>query len=481
MGVLSLGFLALVVAATLGFRLLPWRPARRIVLTVANVAFVASFAKSAVDLLPLVGFLVASWIGIVLLRRKPNALVLGAWLALIVASFVVLKQYAFVTPLVGFENPLMTVGLSYVLFRVIHLMVDLGTGGRLEGLTALCFVDYTCNFLTFVSGPIQRFEDYVREIEADPRDLPVLDGDVLLDSSARAIIGLLKSLIAAPLALAVHEWAALALAGKETPVAAAQPAVELSIATLAYLMFLYWNFSGYVDIVIAAGKLIGISLPENFDRPFSSPNFIELWSRWHITLSDWFRFYVFNPIVTALTRFRSSARLAPYYAVFGFLVTFFVMGVWHGTTAIFLFYGLLLGSATALNKLYQVQMRAWLGKQRFKRLGDNALYSRLSNGLCIGFFALALACFWLDWNELLRLAHRHTLTDLVGALAISSLVTVCLRLLHDLLGRMSTSRVSAVVTSRPWRQAWTSLALLLLVIQMALGHSDLPPFVYAEF
>jgi D-alanyl-lipoteichoic acid acyltransferase DltB (MBOAT superfamily) len=481
MGVLSLGFLALVVAATLGFRLLPWRPARRIVLTFANAAFVASFARNPVDLLPLVGFLIASWIGIVLLRRKPNALLLGAWLVITVASFVVLKQYAFVTPFVEFPSPLMTVGLSYVLFRVIHLMVDLGTAGKLEGLTALRFVDYTCNFLTFVSGPIQRFENYVREIEAEQRDRPFLDGDLLLDSGARAIIGLVKSLMAAPIALVVHEWAALALAGKETPLAAAPPAVELSVATLAYLMFLYWNFSGYVDIVIAAGRLIGISLPENFDRPFTSPNFIELWSRWHITLSDWFRFYVFNPIVTALTRFRGSARLAPYYAVFGFLVTFFVMGIWHGTTEIFVFYGLLLGSATALNKLYQVQMRAWLGKQQFKRLGDNALYSRLCNGLCIGFFALALACFWLDWNKLLRLAQRHSLIDLVGALAISSLVTVCLRLLHDLLGRIGTPRVSAVLASRWWRQVWTSFALLMLVLQVALTHSDLPPFVYAEF
>lgn len=482
MGVLSLPFLLLAIVAALGVRSLPWAGARRALLTLANLVFLGSFAHDPWTLVPLLGFLLWSWAGVLWLRARPGRLLLSAWLVGTVAIFVVLKQYTFVQPLVGFSEPLVTVGLSYVLFRVLHLMIDLGSGGRVEGLTALRFFNYTCNFITFVSGPIQRFEEYVLENERPPHEREVLDGNLLLDAGSRALVGLVKSLLAAPVALGLHGWAKAAIAGETSALAGLPSSVSLSVATLAYLMFLYWNFSGYVDLVIAAGRLAGTKVPENFVEPFASPNFIELWSRWHITLSDWFRFYLFNPIVTGLTRFRSDVRWAPYYGVLGFLVTFFVMGVWHGTTGIFVFYGLLLGTATATNKLYQVQLRKWLGKQRLKRLAENAFYRRFCNGLCIGFFALALACFWLEWDGLSSLLGRVRGLGVVTAVGISTGVVMALRLVFDLAHRATVgSWLARMLDSRAFRQTWTSFALAVLVIHAALGHSSAPTFVYAEF
>lgn len=482
MGVLSIWFLLLATTTALGVRALPWARARVAVVTLANLAFLASFASEPWSLVPLFGFLLQAWLGIVWLRARPGRWLLSAWLVWTIGLFVLLKQYAFVRPLFTISEPLVTVGLSYVLFRVLHLMIDLGSGGRIEGLTSLRFFNYTCSFLTFVSGPIQRFDDHLRETERPPAEREPLNGDLVLDAGARALIGLMKSLLAAPAALAVHDSAAEALESAHAPLAFLPGSVQLSIATLSYLLFLYWNFSGYMDLVIAAGKLAGSAVPENFSKPFSSPNFIDLWSRWHITLSDWFRFYLFNPIVTALTRFRSDARLAPYYGVVGFLITFFVMGVWHGTTGIFVFYGLLLGTATATNKLYQVQMRAWLGKQRYRRLADNAIYERACNGLAIGFFALALACFWLEWPDLVTLAKSVGAGGLLGAFALSSGVTLVFRLVGDgtrlAVGRSFFGRMLA---SRTFRQAWTSLALVIVVVHAVLGQSDAPAFVYGEF
>ena len=90
----------------------------------------------------------------------------------------------------------------------------------------------------------------------------------------------------------------------------APPAVKaFAVFRLAvlYPFFLYANFSGYIDIVIALARLMRVRLPENFDRPFSAASFIDFWSRWHITLSNWLKTYVYNPLLLALMRRRLAS------------------------------------------------------------------------------------------------------------------------------------------------------------------------------
>ncbi len=480
MGVLSLKFLALTLLAGLAYRLLPRQRERAVALTLANGAFLWSFAERLQDLLPLLAFAFAGYVAIALLRKHASPTRLAACVVSTIVLFVVLKQYVFVKPLLSFDKPLLTVGLSYVLFRVLHLMIDVGTGGAVEGFTPLAFLSYVFNFLTFLSGPIQRFEDHCRELQAGPNR--VLDGPLLGEVGTRASTGLIKLVFLAPAVLQVQSAAVEALHGKASALSHLPASLELAAAALAYLMFLYWNFSGYMDLVIAAGRFMGFSVPENFTNPFSAPNFIELWSRWHITLSDWFRFYLFNPTVAALTRLRTDVKLAPYYGAVGFLVTFFVMGVWHGTTGIFVFYGLLLGAGVSVNKLYQVQLRAWLGKLGTRKLSESFAYERLCNGLCIAFFAFALCCFWLEWRGLGELLRHVRASGLLLAFFASVGAIVALRLVYDA-GHWLVVRPSATrFFGSPWtRQAWTSLVLLMVLIHAALTNSDLPPFVYAEF
>src|SRR3546814_7265352 len=105
-----------------------------------------------------------------------------------------------------------------------------------------------------------------------------------------------------------------------------------------------------MGVAIGLGRLLGIAIPENFNRPELARNFLEFWSRWHITLSDWFKFYVFNPVTKELLRIADRPTLTPWLGAVGFFLTFFVMGVWHGTSATFVVYGLLLGLGVSLNK-----------------------------------------------------------------------------------------------------------------------------------
>jgi D-alanyl-lipoteichoic acid acyltransferase DltB (MBOAT superfamily) len=480
MGILSTSFLLLVCFLAVGSRLLPPGGARVGLLTIANVVFVGSFATRPVSLVPLAAFLAQGWLAVIWLRRRPGRGRLALAIGWVLAVFVVLKQYPFVARVLPPLPVFVDVGLSYVLFRVLHLMIDAGTGEKLDGLTPLRFFNYCCLFLTFVSGPLQRFEGYVRQEERCGSSL--LDGELLRQAGARATTGLLKLVLAAPIAFHVHGLGAGALQGAGSMLGRAPPTVQLAIALIAYLMFLYWNFSGYMDVVIAAGMLLGFTLPENFAQPFRTPNFIDLWSRWHITLSDWFRFYLFNPTVTWLTRWRTDPRLLPYYGVVGFFVTFFVMGLWHGTTGVFVLYGLMLGTGASLNKLYQVKMRDWLGKPGYRRLCGNRAYARLCNGLAMAFLALALACFWLDWAGVRHLFGVVGLAGIAGAFACTVAAVMAAVAALDVVQWLTMKLRIEPALASPWSQQLSlSLKVFVILVSVALGQSDAPAFVYAGF
>jgi D-alanyl-lipoteichoic acid acyltransferase DltB (MBOAT superfamily) len=107
----------------------------------------------------------------------------------------------------------------------------------------------------------------------------------------------------------------------------------------AYSLRIYFDFSGYTDMAIGLGMLLGVQLPENFDAPYLKPNLTQFWNSWHMTLTQWFRSYFFNP----LTRFmRSSKTSLPmwFMVLIAQLATMTLIGLWHGVTWGFLLWGL---------------------------------------------------------------------------------------------------------------------------------------------
>ena len=161
-----------------------------------------------------------------------------------------------------------------------------------------------------------------------------------------------------------------------------------------------------MDIVIGIGTLLGQSLPENFDKPFTARSFLEFWQRWHMTLSQWFKFYVFNPLLMFLMTWLPSPALTSYLGVLAFFITFLVMGVWHGTTAVFVIYGLLMGAGASINKLWQVACTERLGKKRYRVLTESTAYIYFARGVTVGYFVLALTCLWV-----VELPRIHTFAD----------------------------------------------------------------------
>ena len=184
--------------------------------------------------------------------------------------------------------------------------------------------------------------------------------------------------------------------------------IGITIAT-AYPFYLYCNFSGYIDIVIGIARFLRIKLPENFNRPFSSGNYISFWNRWHITLSTWVQIYIYWPFMRRAVRRWPSPAVEPFLTVIALLFTFFLVGLWHGQTSVFIFFGFLLGFGMSVTRSYHLLATKYLGRERYMILGSHWLYNSAARGLTFSWCTFSLLWFWSNWTQL-RLRRDPSVT-----------------------------------------------------------------------
>jgi len=475
----SLSFIAFITAVVLLTNALPTRVGRSAVLLGANLVFIGSYIDSAIQIAPLAAFLLLCYLIVEGVRRSRSTISLWAGLAAVVASFIVLKRFSFLGESLTLPFPYLIVGLSYILFRVLHLMIDARQGGLAQPISPLHFFNYSCNFLSFTAGPIQRYEDYAAQLGQPP----ALDRDKVFQAFARLIKGFMKVGVFSAIFNYLFENMSARLL--DTALAPSMPMLcgLLVAAAVCYTVYLYANFAGYMDIVIGVGALMGQALPENFNQPFLARSFLDFWSRWHMTLSDWFKTYVFNPMLTVLATHWTSPRAGPYLGVVAFFVTFLIMGVWHGTTAVFVVYGLLMGAGASINKLWQVAMTQRLGKKGYKALAQKTPYIYLCRGLTLAYFALALGCLWLDMPQLLWLTRRLGFIGIVACYAgLAAAAGIAFLAWDTLTSQLASLRpavrsVSGGVLARNLVLAFQ----ILLIVTVASFFHKAPEFVYRAF
>jgi D-alanyl-lipoteichoic acid acyltransferase DltB (MBOAT superfamily) len=448
------------------------------VLMLASVVFLGLLAHSAIALLPLVGFLLLGYIGLILIDRGWSTSAVWSILAVIFV-YVWLKKYTFLPEGVFLHYAYFTLGLSYIFFRVLHLLIEAGdhTGKRHIGFGA--YLLYTVNFTTFISGPIQRYDAFAADQFADE---PIPLGPRVIGLQLERIVrGFFKVNVLAMLLSVIQEDALAQMAQPSPPSLKIYAAFRLAIA---YPFFLYANFSGYIDIVIALARLMRVRLPENFDRPFSASSFIDFWNRWHITLSTWLKTYVYNPLLVALMRRITSLAWEPFLGVFCFFVTFFLIGVWHGRTSEFVIFGVLQGGGVAINKLWQLGLTRAMGRQGHKALAKNPLYTVFGRGLTFSWFAFTLFWFWASWKQIDMVFSALGVVRWAGVwLAIwlfSSVVLGAWEWLRAALLSIKTSD-GPVLTSRYARVVYASALGLAIIVMTVLLNQPAPEIVYKGF
>jgi alginate O-acetyltransferase complex protein AlgI len=277
----------------------------------------------------------------------------------IIAALVVLKSPAVMQALMamlaneralnltGEAMVIAWLGYSYLAFRLLHTIRD-RQSGRLPPVSLSEYVNYAVFFPAFTSGPIDRAERFVPELRCP---LPLGSEDWIY-AVRRLMLGLFKKFVIADLLAVISISNAL--------VSRVQFRGMLWLFLYAYAFRIYFDFSGYTDIAIGMGRLMGIQLPENFNSPYLKPNLTQFWNAWHITLTQWFRSYVFNPMTRYLRRWELPAWLI---ILITQLTTMVLIGLWHGITWGFAAWGLWHGTGLFIhNRWTEVsrnRMPAW--------------------------------------------------------------------------------------------------------------------------
>jgi alginate O-acetyltransferase complex protein AlgI len=221
------------------------------------------------------------------------------------------------------------IGFSYIAFRLLHTMRD-SQSGRLPVVSLSEYVVYVIFFPALTAGPIDRIERFV----SDLRRPLIVTSDDLGEAGKRLALGMFKKFAVADVLAMVSLNATNALQVRTTGWA--------WVMLYAFAFQIYFDFSGYTDIAIGLGRLLGFKLPENFNAPYLKPNLTLFWNNWHMSLTQWFRAYFFNPVTRAL---RSRKRSLPILVIIlitqvgtmvliglwhGVMLNFVVWGVWHG-------------------------------------------------------------------------------------------------------------------------------------------------------
>lgn len=302
-----------------------------------------------------------------ILRRLPQRAVLTGAILAIVALFVALKFPPATAALAGWwrgltgqdvtlaaPTDLVWLGFSYAAFRLIHTLRDRQTG-ILPELGLRDYATYVLFAPSIVAGPIDRAERFAGDLRS-LREIRGFDAARWSLGLWRIGEGLFKKFVIAD---------TLAQGLSLTPLLAEQTQSTAALWALlyGYGLRLYFDFGGYSDIAIGLGILFGVRLPENFIRPYWRTNITRFWQSWHITLSDWARFYVFTPLSRWLLRreHRPSTSLIVFISQCATMLT---IGLWHGITWTFFLWGLWHGVGLFAHKVWSDRTRPWYRRRQ---------------------------------------------------------------------------------------------------------------------
>ena len=344
MDISSIQFLFLFLPIFVVLYLLAKKELRLLLVIIASLVFLAWGQNKVV--LWLGGILLASYsIGLLLPQAKERKKSFWLWMGLgvnlvILAAFKVLTAYGSKLVVIlnippetqqSFTNLTVPLGLSFVTFQAISYLVDVWKGTIPPEKNILRFSAYLLFFPKLISGPMMRYKPFADQInELNPAFENIAAG------MRRLFTGFIKRIfIANQVALIANSVFNLA-----------QPNVTPQFAWLgliAYTLQIYFDFSGYTDMAIGLGMMMGIQLPENFNFPYISQSISEFWRRWHMTLSLWFREYVFFPLERR--RFKWLGQQT------NIMIVFLLTGLWHGVKLTFIAWGLMYGFFIALESL----------------------------------------------------------------------------------------------------------------------------------
>lgn len=247
---------------------------------------------------------------------------------------------------------ILPIGISFYTFQILSYVIDLYRKEIKVQKNILNLALYVSFFPQLIAGPIVKYKDVEEEINERSVNLELFASGV-----RKFVYGLGKKVILSnTLALITDTIYLNDISSLNTPV--------VWLAALTYTLQIYFDFSGYSDMAIGLGRMFGFHFPENFNLPYISESITEFWRRWHISLSTWFKQYLYIPLGG-----NRKGKLRTYINLF---IVFFATGLWHGASFNFIAWGLYYGIFLIIERIF---LKKILDKNKFKLI--NNLYVML--------------------------------------------------------------------------------------------------------
>ncbi|MEO8753967.1 MAG: MBOAT family O-acyltransferase [Casimicrobiaceae bacterium] len=291
------------------------------------------------------------------------------------------------------------VGLSFYTFQTMSYTIDVYRKHQVAVRRFPDFALFVAFFPQLLAGPIERAGQLIGQIQA-PRHVGAED---LRQGGWLILWGLFKKVYIADNLAPYVQWA--------FPLHGAATSWDVYLAVFAFSIQIYCDFSGYSDMARGLARLMGFKLVRNFNLPFFSSNPAQIWQRWHITLSNWFRDYVYNPLLYGYVRHRVSPR---WYSL-ALLPTMILLGLWHGAAWKFIAFGAAWGAVLIAHRALQPAIERWVersspaGQARIKWSGVFFTF-HVWLIILILFIAVDLSHAWQLWGTLLGGSGKSIVT-----------------------------------------------------------------------
>jgi alginate O-acetyltransferase complex protein AlgI len=276
---------------------------------------------------------------------------------------------------------LSTIGISYFTFKYIHVIVDIYRG-RLKSMSYLALISYIFFFPSFSAGPIARYPNFTSNFP----EMRLPGKEDIDEGTKRIIYGLFKKFIIADKTYNL-------IVAYVPDITVARGIIKV-IAVFLYSVQIYYDFSGYSDIAIGLGRLFGIKLPENFNKPYLKRNIALFWQNWHMTLTSWLREYVFLPVGKFLMPRIGSKH--PWILNFICqMTTMSLVGIWHGFTLNYLAWGIYHGLGLSLYKIYSDLYKKYVPQKTKTAIASSRLVEWASIAATFIFVSIGWIFFYL--------------------------------------------------------------------------------------
>ena len=338
------------------------------ILALSIIFAVVIYGKSTIMLAYLIGFILYEYILVLIAQKTESKKNLKILVILSILPLVINKIFA-VTHL----HLLAFIGISYMSFKTIQIMIEISDGLIKEKISAVEYVQFLLFFPTVSSGPIDRSRRFMSDIkEKMPRsEYLELAGEGIY----RLILGLLYKVVFST--LSYHYLVGLINHG----------AFVYSIKYMyLYTLYLFFDFAGYSLMAVGSSNILGIKTPMNFDKPFLSIDIKDFWNRWHITLSTWLRDFVFSRVFMEATK-KKIFKKRLNTAMYAYMINMVLMGFWHGLTISYIVYGFYHGLLMAGFEYYQKKSKF------YKKNKNETWYKVLSWFITINLVIIGLYIF----------------------------------------------------------------------------------------